>query len=110
LPSTFTIEEKRLRVQNLISKLGLDSCKNRVIGTAFKTGISGGQRKRVSVAITLLTEPKIIFRKKKRTFFYFVFYFFFLIHFYLIVDEPTSGLDSKSAFEIIDYLKRLEIQ
>ena len=65
LPSTLSVEEKRNRVDHLITKLGLDSCKNRVIGTAFRTGISGGQRKRVSVAITLLTEPKIIFRKKK---------------------------------------------
>lgn len=87
LPNTLSKDEKEKRVNQLIAKMGLESCKDRPIGSAFRAGISGGQRKRLSVAITLLTEPKIIF-----------------------LDEPTSGLDSKSSYEIILYLKNMAVE
>lgn len=47
-------------------------------------GISGGERKRTSIAFELISEPSV-----------------------LVLDEPTSGLDSLTSFVIIRYLKRM---
>ena len=49
-------------------------------------GISGGERKRTSIGVELLTNPSIIF-----------------------LDEPTTGLDSSTAFNVIDLLKRIAL-
>ena len=48
----------------------------------YRIGISGGQRKRTSVGVELITDPSLLF-----------------------LDEPTSGLDSFSAFNMIHLLK-----
>lgn len=55
-----------------------------MIGTPIRKGISGGQKRRVSVASQLITCPKILF-----------------------LDEPTSGLDSRASFEVMNYAKQL---
>lgn len=55
-----------------------------VIGTPIQKGISGGEKRRVSVASQLITSPKILF-----------------------LDEPTSGLDSLASWEMIKYLKAM---
>ena len=57
----------------LIVDLGLETCANTMIGGPLIKGISGGQRKRTSVGIELITDPALLF-----------------------LDEPTSGLDSFS--------------
>lgn len=54
------------------------------IGTDLEKGISGGEKKRTSVALELLTGPKLLF-----------------------LDEPTTGLDSHSAQMLINTLRRL---
>lgn len=70
------------KVENLIEQMGLLSCQNVKIGTVLQKGISGGEKRRVSIACQLLNNPKILF-----------------------LDEPTSGLDSTSSYEIIKRLK-----
>jgi ABC-type multidrug transport system ATPase subunit len=55
-----------------------------LIGTPIRKGISGGQKRRVSVASQLITAPKILF-----------------------LDEPTSGLDSAASWEVISFVKEV---
>jgi len=76
--------ERQQRVKMLIEKFGLAGQANDLIGTPIKKGISGGQKRRVSVAAQLITNPKVLF-----------------------LDEPTSGLDSTAALDIISYLKTI---
>ncbi|KAI5251074.1 putative ABC transporter [Aureobasidium subglaciale] len=74
--------EKGTRVQSLIDSFGLKNQSDTLIGTPIRKGISGGQKRRVSVASQLITAPKILF-----------------------LDEPTSGLDSMASFQVISLLK-----
>jgi ABC-type multidrug transport system ATPase subunit len=61
--------EKLERVERVISALGLEvtstfnskSCRNTYIGGSLNRGISGGERKRVSIGIELVTDPHILF-------------------------------------------------
>lgn len=69
--------DKRAEVERLLEKLALAPAKNTRIGNALHRGISGGQAKRVNVAIALITDPRVLF-----------------------LDEPTSGLDSYTANEV----------
>jgi ABC-type multidrug transport system ATPase subunit len=71
-------------VQLLLKAFGIQGQAKTIIGTPIQKGISGGQKRRVSVASQLITSPKILF-----------------------MDEPTSGLDSSASYEIISYLKRV---
>lgn len=75
LPSTMTAAERKERIDQAIHKVGLDHCRNTFIGTPTVKGVSGGERKRVCVAMELLTHPRLLF-----------------------LDEPTSGLDSVTAY------------
>ncbi|CAK8579001.1 unnamed protein product [Lathyrus sativus] len=70
------------RVKSLIHELGLDHVAGTRIGDDRVRGISGGERRRVSIGVEIVHDPKV-----------------------LILDEPTSGLDSTSALQIIDMLK-----
>lgn len=84
LPSTTTAEEIEGIVEGLLEDLGLTSCADVMIGGAMIKGISGGQRKRTSVGIEIITDPSLLF-----------------------LDEPTSGLDSYSAFSLVKLLKEV---
>ena len=84
LPSNLSAAEKNERIESVISQLGLQNCRDVIIGDALKKGISGGERKRVCVAMELLTRPRLLF-----------------------LDEPTSGLDSVTAFSLTKTLAEL---
>lgn len=66
------------RVERILRRLGLQGCKNTVVGGFMRKGLSGGERKRTSIGYELITEPSL-----------------------LILDEPTSGLDSHTSSKII---------
>lgn len=84
LPSSTSAEEIDGIVDNLLGSLGLSGCADVLIGGALIKGISGGQRKRTSVGVEIITDPSLLF-----------------------LDEPTSGLDSYSAFSLIKLLKEV---
>jgi len=67
-----------------IDSMGLKVCEDTIVGTIFQKGISGGQKRRLSVAVALISDPSV-----------------------LMLDEPTSGLDSASAYAVVKYLKKL---
>lgn len=77
-------DEKERRVQKAIVDMGLTSCKDTIVGNLFRKGLSGGQKRRLSIAIELLSRPGI-----------------------LLLDEPTSGLDSSSTFQVIEHIVSL---
>ncbi|CAN1299139.1 ABC transporter G family member 14 [Linum perenne] len=84
LPKTLTREEKAQHVERVIVELGLTRCRNSMIGGPLFRGISGGEKKRVSIGQEMLINPSL-----------------------LLLDEPTSGLDSTTAQRILTTVKRL---
>ncbi len=74
------------KVDKLIDDLQLKKCEDTYIGNQRTKGISGGERKRTSIGVEILSNPSILF-----------------------LDEPTSGLDSQTSFTIINYLKNIAI-
>ncbi|GMP48038.1 hypothetical protein CsSME_00015535 [Camellia sinensis var. sinensis] len=79
LPNTLSKNEKITMAESVISELGLTKCENTIIGNSFIRGVSGGERKRVSIAHEMLINPSL-----------------------LILDEPTSGLDSTAAYRLVE--------
>ena len=84
LPENISNEEKMNRVNEMISILHLENCKDTIVGDSLTKGISGGERKRLSVGMEMIINPSIIF-----------------------LDEPTSGLDTYTAYSLISNLKDL---
>ncbi|KAL9655360.1 hypothetical protein ABK040_011201 [Willaertia magna] len=85
LPSSMSLKEKMERVDNVMKDLNLIKAADTIVGEPGITkGISGGERKRLSIAIELLTEPSVLF-----------------------LDEPTTGCDSKTSLNIIRTLVAL---
>ncbi|XWS07859.1 hypothetical protein CRYUN_Cryun41cG0029000 [Craigia yunnanensis] len=84
LPRTLSKSKKKMRVQALIDQLGLRNAAKTVIGDEGHRGVSGGERRRVSIGIDIIHDPIILF-----------------------LDEPTSGLDSTSAFMLVKVLQRI---
>ncbi|XP_054799077.1 ABC transporter G family member 15-like [Prosopis cineraria] len=82
LPTTMTKEEVDGIVDGTIIEMGLQDCADRLIGNWHLRGISGGEKKRLSIALEILTRPRLLF-----------------------LDEPTSGLDSASAFFVVQTLR-----
>jgi ABC-type lipoprotein export system ATPase subunit len=60
LPPRMSRQEKQQKAEDVLLKMGLKDCAQRPIGSNLKKGISGGERRRVSIAIQLLTDPKVL--------------------------------------------------
>ncbi|XP_059666171.1 ABC transporter G family member 6-like [Cornus florida] len=84
LPRTLSKSKKKMRVQALIDQLGLRNAAKTIIGDEGHRGVSGGERRRVSIGTDIIHDPIILF-----------------------LDEPTSGLDSTSAFMVVKVLQRI---
>jgi len=74
-------------VFKVLQSLGLYEIKHLKVGSPLDKTISGGQRKRVNIALELIREPSVLF-----------------------VDEPTSGLSSRDSENIMDLLKELSLR
>ncbi|XP_019100290.1 PREDICTED: ABC transporter G family member 27-like isoform X3 [Camelina sativa] len=84
LPKTLTKQEKEQRAVSVIQELGLERCQGTMIGGSFVRGVSGGERKRVSIGNEIMTNPSL-----------------------LLLDEPTSSLDSTTALKIVQMLQSI---
>ena len=84
LPKTMSEEALDNLTEIMLDELGLQSCKDVLVGGALLKGISGGERKRTSVGVELVTHPQLVF-----------------------LDEPTSGLDSHNALQLCQLLKKV---
>lgn len=77
-------ESQETVINAILEDTGLASSKDTRVGDVFIKGLSGGQKRRLSIALELVGKPDI-----------------------LILDEPTSGLDSVSAYYVMLMLKKL---
>lgn len=84
LPNSLNRKEKITVTDSVIAELGLNKCEDTIIGNSFIRGVSGGERKRVSIAHEMLINPSL-----------------------LILDEPTSGLDATAAYRLVSTLDSL---
>ena len=57
----YTEDERVAKVDELIEALGLENVQDSLVGTTFRRGISGGEKKRLCVAVELVTDPSILF-------------------------------------------------
>ncbi|GAM21181.1 hypothetical protein SAMD00019534_043560, partial [Acytostelium subglobosum LB1] len=87
LPGTLSKERKLQIVEDLIAELALRDCADRIVGGHGKRGISGGEMRRVSIGVQMLSNPGVLF-----------------------LDEPTSGLDSFTAHNLVQTLLSLSRQ
>ncbi|KAJ9563597.1 hypothetical protein OSB04_008757 [Centaurea solstitialis] len=77
-------EDREEYINNLLFKLGLVSCADTRVGDAKVRGVSGGEKKRLSMACELIASPSVIF-----------------------ADEPTTGLDAFQAEKVMETLRQL---
>ena len=87
LPSSVSLEEKRAVVDGLLKKLSLVKAADTIVGDTKRRGISGGERKRLSIGCELIGSPNLLF-----------------------LDEPTSGLDAFQAQQVVALLKQLALE
>lgn len=84
LGSLITTAQRDSIVENLMKQLGLTKSADTIVGDAKVRGLSGGERKRLSIAVEMISSPSLIF-----------------------LDEPTSGLDSAAAANLVEKLRDL---
>ena len=84
LPNTADLTERLARCDVCLKTMGIEYCRDVIVGDTRNKGISGGERKRLCVAMELITRPKLLF-----------------------LDEPTSGLDSTTALSLMHTMKDL---
>ncbi|XP_028084673.1 ABC transporter G family member 11-like [Camellia sinensis] len=87
LPDSMSRSEKKERAESTIREMGLQDSMNKRIGGWTSKGLSGGQKRRVSICIEILTRPKLLF-----------------------LDEPTSGLDSAASYHVMNHIIKLAKQ
>lgn len=76
-----TSKEKEELIDGLLERLNLGKCKDTMVGSVERKGLSGGEQKRTSIGYELITDPKVLF-----------------------LDEPTTGLDVVSAKNIVEII------
>ncbi|PRQ48606.1 putative taurine-transporting ATPase [Rosa chinensis] len=84
LPNSMSKTEKKERAETTIREMGLQDSMDTRIGGWSRKGLSGGQKRRVSICIEILTRPKLLF-----------------------LDEPTSGLDSAASYHVMNRIIKL---
>jgi len=82
-----SVEERRKKVDAVLAKLGMTHVRDSLIGDERRRGLSGGERKRVSIGMELVANPAV-----------------------LCLDEPTTGLDAASAEVVVEILKGLSME
>ncbi|XP_058096885.1 ABC transporter G family member 1-like [Magnolia sinica] len=87
LPDLMPKSEKKQRAETTIKEMGLQDAMNTRIGGWVTKGLSGGQKRRVSICIEMLMCPKLMF-----------------------LDEPTSGLDSAASYHVMSRIVSLARQ
>lgn len=70
LPSFMTKEQKHQRAEDVLFKLGLKDCADNLIGSDLIKGISGGEKRRVTIAVQILTDPRVGFSNVPRSILY----------------------------------------
>ncbi|KAJ1559347.1 hypothetical protein HK405_010982, partial [Cladochytrium tenue] len=81
------VRVQRERVTYILEAMGLSKCANVYIGNPLQKGISGGQKRRVTIAQSLVTFPRVLF-----------------------LDEPTSGLDTTTSREVMSAIRRIAVE
>eukprot|EP00253_Pinus_taeda_P001194 PITA_01194 len=84
LPSNMNQQQKLAKVETALQSLGLERCRNTLVGGYFLRGVSGGEKKRTCIACEILMDPSI-----------------------LLLDEPTSGLDSSTSLKLLQVLNNI---
>ncbi|XP_051213293.1 ABC transporter G family member 1 [Lolium perenne] len=84
LPETVPAAKKCAHAERVIREMGLSDAMDTRIGGRITKGISGGQRKRLTICIEMLTRPRLLF-----------------------LDEPTSGLDSAASYHVMSHIARI---
>ncbi|XP_078488410.1 broad substrate specificity ATP-binding cassette transporter ABCG2 isoform X2 [Ciona intestinalis] len=84
LPRSVSQKDKKKRIEEILYDLGLTMCADTKIGNEMIRGVSGGEKKRASIGMELITAPTVLF-----------------------LDEPTTGLDASTANAVMFLLKRL---
>ncbi|XP_072985793.1 ABC transporter G family member 1-like isoform X2 [Typha latifolia] len=87
LPNCMTKSEKLGRAEMVMREMGLEDAKDTRIGGRVSKGTSGGQKRRLSICLEILSHPKLLF-----------------------LDEPTSGLDSAASFHVMNRIVKLARQ
>jgi energy-coupling factor transporter ATP-binding protein EcfA2 len=87
LPEGMSVKQKSERIDMVLDQLGLTAVQNSRVGSQSKRGISGGEKRRLSIGVELVTNPSILF-----------------------LDEPTSGLDSYNALQVVQTLSKLAVE
>ena len=82
LTNIISKEHLETKIDNLLMEMGLVDHRNTIVGDVFMKGLSGGQKRRLSIALEALAEPCNF-----------------------LLDEPTSGLDAESALQVMEFLR-----